>query len=130
MKKCLDSLCRSHTPGSSSKQLLTNDELVFFGEVIRRDLEVEWSRALANTSRDVVVGTVAGAEPAAKVTSLADWHTTQMRAHTYRIESASLPRFKSSVMSLSKSRAPESMLTQHYQPLRLLHTVIIGLGVS
>lgn len=59
---------------------LTDNQLVLLGEVVLGDLEVERSRSLAYTSGDIVVGTVAGAEPATEVTSLADWHTTQMCA--------------------------------------------------
>lgn len=59
---------------------LTDDQLVLLGEIVFGDLEVKRSRSLAYTSGDIVVGTVAGAEPATEVTSLADWHTTQMCA--------------------------------------------------
>ncbi len=65
------------------------------------NLEVQGSGTLADTARDVVVGAVAGAEPAAVVTGLADGHTTQVGADT-----------------------------QHDQPFRALNTVVIGLGVT
>lgn len=65
------------------------------------NLEVQRSGALANTARDVVVRTVAGAEPAAVVAGLADGHTTQVGADT-----------------------------QHDQPLRALDTVVVRLRVT
>lgn len=65
------------------------------------NLEVQGSRTLADAARDVVVGAVAGAEPAAVVTGLTDGHTTQVGADT-----------------------------QHDQPLGALHTLVIGLGVT
>jgi hypothetical protein len=65
------------------------------------NLEVQGSGTLADTTRDIVVGAVAGAEPAAVVTSLTDGHTTQVGADT-----------------------------QHDQPLGALHTLVIGLGVT
>jgi hypothetical protein len=49
---------------------LTNDNLALLGEVVRRNLEVERRRSLSYAARDVVVGSVAGAEPAAKVAGL------------------------------------------------------------
>lgn len=79
--------CRIHTtfslPSFAASPCLTDDQLGLLGEVVFGDLEVERGGALAYTSGDIVVGTVAGAEPATEVTSLADWHTTQMRADTY-----------------------------------------------
>jgi len=45
-------------------------------------LEVEGRRSLANSSRGVVVGAVAGAIVAAPVAGVRDGHTTQMRAHS------------------------------------------------
>lgn len=62
---------------------LTDDKLSVLGEIVFGNLEVEGSRALAYTSGDVVVGSVAGAEPASKVAGLANGHTTQVRADTY-----------------------------------------------
>lgn len=64
---------------------LTNDEKALLGEVVGGDLEVEGSRASSYTAGDVVVGTVARAEPAAKVTSLANGNTAQMGADTWGI---------------------------------------------
>lgn len=61
---------------------LTDDELALLGEIVLGDLEVEGSRSLSYPTRDIVVGTVAGAEPAAEVTSLADRDTTQVGADT------------------------------------------------
>lgn len=62
---------------------LTDDQLALLGELVCGDFQVERGRTLSYPARDVVVRTVAGAEPAAKVTSLADGDTTKMRADTY-----------------------------------------------
>ena len=59
---------------------LTDDQLAVLGEVVLGDLEVEGGGAFPDAARDVVVGAVAGAEPAAVVAGLADGHTTQMGA--------------------------------------------------
>lgn len=80
---------------------LTNNNLALLWEVVLWDLEVERCGSLSYTARDVVVRTVAGAEPASKVAGLANGHTTQMGAHA-----------------------------QHDQPLGLLDTVCVGLGVT
>lgn len=85
------------------------------------------------------MGTVAGAEPATKVTSLADWHTTQMCAYAcyMSVQVVSDARVMSlfPVPGLAGAwRLPVGemvgvVLTQHDQPLRLLHTVVILLGI-
>lgn len=62
---------------------LTDNQLVLLGELVRGDLEVERGRALPYASGDVVVRTVARAEPSAEVTRLADGDTAQMCADTY-----------------------------------------------
>jgi hypothetical protein len=68
---------------------LTNDDLALLGEVVGGDLEVERGGSLSYAARDVVVGSVAGAEPAAKVAGLADGHTTEMGADACIISLAS-----------------------------------------
>jgi len=80
---------------------LTDDENLILGEAVLGNLEVQRSGTLANTTGDIVVGAVAGAEPAAKVTGLTDGHTTQVGADT-----------------------------QHDQPLRALSAVLITLRVT
>jgi len=45
-------------------------------------LQVEGRRSLADSSRGVVMGAVAGAIVAAPVAGVRDGHTTQMRAHS------------------------------------------------
>ena len=67
-----------------ARTTLTDDEGILGGEVVGRDLEVERCRTLPDTARDVVVGTVAGAEPATIVTGLADGHATKVSADTYQ----------------------------------------------
>jgi hypothetical protein len=62
---------------------LTDDNLALLGEVVGRNLEVERSRSLSYAARDVVVGAVAGAEPAAKVAGLTNGDTSEMGADTW-----------------------------------------------
>lgn len=66
-----------------SFSLLTNNQLAVLGELVLGDFEVERSGSLSYTSGDIVVRTVARAEPATIVTSLANRHTTEMGADTY-----------------------------------------------
>lgn len=66
------------TPRSS----LTDDQLAVLGELVLGDLEVEGGGSLSYTAGDVVVRTVAGAEPATVVTGLTNGDTTQMGADT------------------------------------------------
>lgn len=61
---------------------LTNDQEVIFWEYMSWYFQVEWSGSLADTTRSVVVRTVAWTVVATKVTSIGNWHTTQMCAHT------------------------------------------------
>lgn len=61
---------------------LTDDHGLVIGEAVRRNLEVERSRALPDTTGDIVVRTVARAEPATKVTSLTNGDTTKVCADT------------------------------------------------
>lgn len=65
---------------------LTDDQQALLGEVVGGDLEVEGGRSLSYPAGDVVVGAVAGAEPAAEVAGLADGDTTEMGADTYRMK--------------------------------------------
>jgi hypothetical protein len=61
---------------------LTNDDLVALLERVGRDLEVQWCGSLTDTSRDIVVGTVARAVPSTIVTSLTNWDASQVSADT------------------------------------------------
>lgn len=65
-----------------SFSLLTNNQLAVLGELVLGDFEVERSGSLSYTSGDIVVRTVAGAEPAAKVTGFTDRDTTKVGANT------------------------------------------------
>lgn len=65
---------------------LTDNQGFILGEAVGRNLQVQRGRAPANTTGDIVVGTVAGAEPAAVVTGLTDGDTTQVGADTCREE--------------------------------------------
>lgn len=80
--------------------LLTNDKLVVI-EFIFGNFKVKRSRTLSDSTRDIVVRTVTGAEPTVVVTSLTDGNTTQVGADT-----------------------------QHDEPRRILDTLIISLRVS
>jgi hypothetical protein len=86
---------RSHTPA------LTDNQALVGRKVILGHLEVERRRTLPYTARDIVVGAVAGAEPAAEVAGLADGDTAQVRADA-----------------------------QHDEPFGLLDAVGVGLGIA
>ncbi len=55
---------------------LAHQQIGVARELVGRDLEVQGRRALADAARDVVVGAVAGAEPAAVVARVGNWHTS------------------------------------------------------
>ena len=61
---------------------LTDNELVVLGEIICWNLEVQRSRSFPDTAGDIVVRTVARAEPTAEVACLANRDTTKMCADT------------------------------------------------
>lgn len=87
--------------GSDFKMIcLTNDEVVAI-ELVLWNLEVKRSRALSDSARNVIVRTVAWAEPAAKIASLTNRDTTQVGANT-----------------------------QHDEPRGVLDTISVGLGIS
>ena len=71
--------------------ILTDDHGVVLREVVRRNLEVQRSRAFPYTAGDIVVRTVAGAEPATEVTGLTDGDTTKVSADTYRQHISTYP---------------------------------------
>ena len=79
----------------------TNYDVFIVWEVVGWDGEIKWCWSLANAARDIVMGTVAWAEPSSEIACLSDGHTTEMRAHS-----------------------------QHDQPLRFLHAVRIRLRIS
>jgi hypothetical protein len=60
---------------------LTDNELASI-ELVRRELEVKRSRALADAARGIVVRAVARAEPAAELTSARNRDTTQVGANS------------------------------------------------
>jgi hypothetical protein len=62
---------------------LTNNQLVVIGDFVLGDLEVQRGGAFPDAARDVVVRTVAGAEPTAEVAGLADGHATKVCADAY-----------------------------------------------
>jgi hypothetical protein len=91
----------SHSPPFVTNPHLTNNNLALLREIVRRNLQVQRRRSLSYTAGDIVVRAVARAEPASKVTSLANGDTTQVRADT-----------------------------QHDEPFGLLDAVLVGLGVA
>ena len=64
----------------SNQRYLTDNENLLRREVVLGNLEVQRGGTLAYTAGDIVVRTVAGAEPAAKVAGLADGDTTEVSA--------------------------------------------------
>lgn len=98
---------------------LTNDHLAIFWEIVLRYLEVERSGALSYATRDIVVRTVARAEPAAKVSSLTNRNTAEMGADTCL-----------ALAHWCLYGLDSGMRTKHNQPFGLLDTVRIGLGVT
>lgn len=80
---------------------LTDDQLAILGEIVLGNLEVERGRTLPYSAGDIVVRTVARAEPTAVVTGLTNGDTTQVGADT-----------------------------QHDKPLRVLDTGAVLLGIS
>ena len=68
---------------------LTNHHLAVVPEGVLWDLEVERGRSFPDAARDVVVGSVAGAEPTAVVARLADGYASEMCADAYVIHGQS-----------------------------------------
>jgi hypothetical protein len=54
---------------------LTNNQLPILREIILRDLQIQRRRTSPHSSRDIVMGTVAGTEPPAVITCFADGDT-------------------------------------------------------
>jgi hypothetical protein len=67
---------------SGDRPGLSNEELALRGADIGRDFKIERRGALADSAADIVVGAVAGTEPAAIVAGVIEWHTTQMGTDT------------------------------------------------
>jgi hypothetical protein len=55
---------------------LTNDQRVVFREVVFRDLQIQRRRSFSYTSGDIVVGTVARAEPSTEVACFANGYAS------------------------------------------------------
>lgn len=136
---------------------LSDDHLAVLAEAVLGDLEVEGGGSLSYATGDVVVGAVAGAEPAAVVAGLADGDTAEMRADaclrvwlamfTSRSEESGpeggyvLMRdrdhaaLRSGSDRYSRSVARGFRLdgishTQHHKPLGVLDAVAVGFGVA
>jgi hypothetical protein len=82
---------------------LTDDKVGLLNEVILGHLKVERRRALPDTARNVVVRTVARAEPATEVTGLTNGHTTQVGAHTNHDEPLGLLDALAVLLRVAKS---------------------------
>lgn len=111
---------------------LTDNQLAVFGEIVLGNLEVEGGRSLPYSAGDIVVRTVARAEPATIVTGLADGDTTEMGADTL-ISHVSIDQLgHRSGGSEQKVKDASCIVkrTKHDKPLRGLHTVGIVFGVS
>lgn len=65
---------------------LTNHQLVVLGKVVGWDFQVQRSGSLSYTARDIVVRTVARAEPTTEITGFTNGDTSQMCAHTQHDE--------------------------------------------
>lgn len=78
----LQPLC-VYLPPSPRECKLTNDNLLILGEPIRRHLQIQWRRPFPHSAGDVVVASVAGAEPAAKVAGFSNGDAAQMRADAF-----------------------------------------------
>jgi len=116
---------------------LTNDNLVLaIVKVVLGNLQVERGGSTSDSSRDIVVRTVARAEPSSIISSLSDGDTTQVRA------AVSGPRHKAETGEVSgpgeewggrtcdariRAYSPD---TQHDEPLGSLGSVAILLRVS
>ena len=83
------------------RNALTNDYLALFREIVLGDLEVERGGSLSYAAGDVVVGTVAGAEPAAEVAGFADGDASEMCTYTF---------FREKVTSARVSVGPQNAL--------------------
>lgn len=70
-------------PFSLQRKILTDEQTIFGGEAVWRDLEVERGGTLSDTAGDIVVGTVARAEPSSIFTGFADGDTAQMGADAW-----------------------------------------------
>ena len=82
-------------------QILAYEQFVLLQETVGRDLEVERRRALADPPGNVIVGTVAWAEPATEVSCVRQWDAAEVSAHA-----------------------------NDHQPLRVLHTLCVLLWVA
>ena len=92
-KRELHSLARSATISGkiglhqASRNPLTDDELsLLISEAVLGNLQIQRSGSTADTSRDIVVRSVAWAVPASVVSCLADRHTSEMSADTQHDE--------------------------------------------
>lgn len=86
---------------ASYPSTLPDNHTLLCREAVRRDLQVQRRRPLPGTPTDIVMTSMARAEPAAKVAGLANGHAPQVRANA-----------------------------EHDEPLGLLDAVRIGLGVA
>jgi hypothetical protein len=113
---------------------LTDDELALLWELILWNLEVQWRWTLSDSTRDIVVGTVARTEPSSEVTGLTDGDTSQVRADTYNSLAPGhvyiRPNLNGDLSDDIGLGVEFGEPTNHDQPLWLLDSVGIVLWIS
>ena len=107
------SLYCTHTSISCALRLpLTDNQLAVVREVVLGDLEVKRGGSFPDAAGDVVVGTVAGAEPAAEVAGLADGHATQVCADACFPVSTTTSSHRKLVQSIPSMTSHSGFLTR------------------
>lgn len=84
----------------------TNDHGIFFRERIRRDLQIQRRGTLSRSAGDIVVGAVAGTEPAAEVAGFANGDAAEMCADAWCIDVSDYQPFVHKKRRLSKRTYP------------------------
>ena len=79
---------------------LTDDNLPIVRKVIRRNLQVKRRRSLSYAARDIVVGAVAGTEPAAEVAGFANGHAAEMCAYAWYFVSPAMPLLQATLCGI------------------------------
>jgi hypothetical protein len=95
---------------------LSDYQCVLIWKVILRDFQVQRSRSFSYTSRNIIMGSVAWTKPAAKVSSLTNWHATKMCADALRSQFVVL--------------VSSEFHTKHNKPLWLLDTIRVLLWIT
>ena len=61
---------------------LTNENFGILQKLVRWHFKVEWGWSLTDTARDIVVRSVAWAEPAVEIPGIVEWDTPQVGTDT------------------------------------------------